>query len=229
MQEEERGFPEEYESTPSGEEAELPEEVRREEPCRSADRCERTFFSSGQEEDLWRRVSEEQDDEARDSLIIAYRPLVFWLARKFHVHPSSYQDLIQEGMIALIRAVDNFEPERHLKFTTYGFYRIRGQMLNFLQRSELKAPIPVEDESLLCRDSFTADGFETLLAVTEEMKRLPAREGEIVQALLVEGKNAKDVARERGIDISHVYRLKRNGIARLRKWLGVAADATNEG
>ncbi len=229
MKEEERAFPEEEESPPSGEEIERPVEMRGESPVRSADRCERTFFSSGQEEELWRRVSEEKDDGARDALIIAYRPLVFWLARKFHVHPSSYQDLIQEGMIALIRAVDNFEPERHLKFTTYGFYRIKGQMLNFLQRSEQKAPIPMEDESLPCRDSFTSDGFETLLTVSEEMKRLPAREGEIVQALLVEGKNAKDVARERGIDISHVYRLKRNGIARLRKWLGVGADATNGG
>ncbi|GAB1427928.1 hypothetical protein MASR2M17_13560 [Aminivibrio sp.] len=123
--------------------------------------------------------------------------------------------------------MDNFELKGILG--SFGFYRIKGQMLNFLQRSEQKAPIPMEDESLQCRDSFTADGFETLLTVTEEMKRLPAREGEIVQALLVEGKNAKDVARERGIDISHVYRLKRNGIARLRKWLGVSADATNGG
>ena len=227
MKEEERAYPEEDENIPSGDETERPAEVCGEDPCLPADRCERTFFSSGQEEELWKRVS--MDDRARDALIIAYRPLVFWLAGKFHVHPSSYQDLIQEGMIALIRAVDKFEPERHLKFTTYGYYRIRGQMLNFLQRSEQKAPIPVEDESLQCRDSFTADGFETLLTVTEELKRLPAREGEIVQALLVEGKNAKDVARERGIDISHVYRLKRNGIARLRKWLGVAADATNRG
>ena len=229
MKERERAPSEDGKNTPSGEKTQISCALREEGASRSSDRSDRTFFPSGEEEELWRKVSEEKDDGARDALIIAYRPLVFWLARKFHVHPSSYQDLIQEGMIALIRAVDNFEPERHLKFTTYGFYRIKGQMLNFLQRSEQKAPIPMEDESLQCRDSFTADGFETLLTVTEEMKRLPAREGEIVQALLVEGKNAKDVARERGIDISHVYRLKRNGIARLRKWLGVSADATNGG
>ena len=229
MKEEERAPSEDEKNTPSGEQPQVSGALKEHREPRSSDRSDKTFFASGEEDELWRKVSEEKDDGARDALIIAYRPLVFWLARKFHVHPSSYQDLIQEGMIALIRAVDNFEPERHLKFTTYGFYRIKGQMLNFLQRSEQKAPLPVDDESLQCRDSFTADGFETLLTVTEEMKRLPVREGGIVQALLGGGKTAKDVARERGIDISHVYRLKRNGIARLRKWLGVGADATNRG
>jgi RNA polymerase sporulation-specific sigma factor len=184
-------------------------------------------LSPEREEELWRRLSSQGDEDARDEIIVAYRPLVFWLARKFRVRPSSYQDLIQEGMVALIRAVDKFEPERHLRFTTYAFYRIKGQMVNFLQRSELKAPIPVDEEYLMPEDSFTPDSFETLIAVSEEMHRLPAKEEEMVQALLVEGQDAKEVARKRGIDISHVYRLKRNGIAKLRRWLGPEGDATN--
>ena len=57
------------------------------------------------EEELWRRMSNEGDEDARDELIVSYRPLVFWLAKKFTVRPSSYQDLVQEGMMALIRAV----------------------------------------------------------------------------------------------------------------------------
>ncbi len=179
-----------------------------------------------EEAELWRRFVTDHDDGARDSLIVSYRPLVFWLAKKFHVRPSSYQDLIQEGMIALIRAVDKFEPERHLKFTTYAFYRIKGQMINFLQRSEKKAPVPVDDEFLMPEDPFVPDTFDFVLALSDELRRLPVKEGEIVQALLMEGREAKEVARERGIDISHVYRLKRSALAKLRKWLG--AEATNE-
>lgn len=175
---------------------------------------------------LWRRCVEEHDEDARDALIVSYRPLVFWLAKKFHVRPSSYQDLIQEGMLALIRAVDKFEPERHLKFTTYAFYRIKGQMINFLQRSEKKAPVPVDDEFLMPEDPFLPETFETMLALSDELRRLPTKEGEILQAILMDGREAKEVARERGIDISHVYRLKRNALAKLRKWLD--AEATNE-
>ena len=178
------------------------------------------------EEELWRRMSNEGDEDARDELIVSYRPLVFWLAKKFTVRPSSYQDLVQEGMMALIRAVDRFEPERGLRFTTYAFHRIRGQMINYLQRSESRAPIPVEDELLAVDDGFSPDAFDTVLAVLEEMKRLPAREEEVLKAMLIEGMEARDVARERGIDVSHVYRLRRSAIAKLRKCLG--PEATNQ-
>lgn len=202
---------------------------RREERKCTARRSNQEYsLSPEQEAELWRRISQNGDENARELIIVAYRPLVFWIARRFRVRPSSYQDLIQEGMLALIRAVDKFEPERHLKFTTYGFYRIKGQMVNFLQRSELKAPIPVDEERLMPEDPFLPDTFETILALEKEMQRLPAKEGEIVQALLVEGREAKEVARQRGIDISHVYRLKRSAVAKLRKWLGVERDATNE-
>jgi len=193
----------------------------------SPDSAEGKKLSPEFEAELWNKVTAEGDEDAREKLIVAYRPLVFWLAKRFHVRPSSYQDLIQEGMLALIRAVDKFEPDRHLKFTTYAFYRIRGQMVNFLQRSEMKAPIPVEDEYLMPEDSFTPDAFETLIAVSEEMEHLPAREVEILTALLVEGRNAKEVAKKRGIDVSHVYRLRRNAVAKLRKWLGPEGETTN--
>ena len=178
-------------------------------------------LSREREDLLWARLAKDEDEKAREELIMAYRPLVFWMARKFYVHPSSYQDLIQEGMVALIRAVDRFEPERNLKFTTYAFYRVKGQMTNFLQRSEKRAPVPVEEEQLMAEDSFAPDAFETVLALSEEIERLPGKEGDVVRSLLLEGREAKEVARERGMDVSHVYRLKRNGVARLRKWIGL--------
>jgi len=99
-------------------------------------------------------------------------------------------------------------------------------MINFLQRSEKKAPVPVDDEFLMPEDPFLPETFETMLALSDELRRLPAKEGEILQAILMDGREAKEVARERGIDISHVYRLKRNALAKLRKWLD--AEATNE-
>ncbi len=180
------------------------------------------------EEVLWSRLADCGDENARDELIVAYRPLVFWLAGKLRVRPSSYQDLVQEGMVALIQAVDKFEPERQLRFTTYAYYRIRGQMVNFLQRSEMRAPVPVDDEYLMPEDPFSADAFEMVIAVKEELDRLTAREGEVVKALLLEGRDAKEVARQKNIDISHVYRLRRNAVAKLRKWLGPEGSATNQ-
>lgn len=179
-------------------------------------------LAPGEEAELWHRARIEGNERARERLIVAYRPLVFWLAKSFQIPSSSRQDLIQEGMVALVQAVDRFEPERHLRFTTYAFYRIKGRMVNFIQRSESKAPIPVEEVELLSREPaelFGQDGFDTLFALSECMDRLPEREGQIVQELFIGGKAARDVAEEWGIDVSHVHRLKRSGLSRLREWM----------
>ncbi len=179
------------------------------------------------EDELWSKLAASGDEDARDELIVSYRPLVFWLAGKLRVKPSSYQDLIQEGMVALIQAVDKFEPERGFRFTTYAYYRIRGQMVNFLQRCELKAPLPVDDEFLMPEDAFSADAFETVIALSEEMDRLTAGEGEVIRAILMDGQNAKEIARRKNMDISHIYRLRRSGVAKLRERLNPEGNATN--
>ena len=105
-------------------------------------------LSSEREQELWRLCSE-GDIDAREELIIAYRPLVFWIAGKIYINDSELkQDMIQEGMLALINAVDKFQPEREYKFSTYAYYKIHGQMINLLERSEKRAPVPVPDEWL---------------------------------------------------------------------------------
>ena len=177
---------------------------------------------------LWGRVAE-GDDNARERLILAYRPMVFWLAKKFRVPYNSYPDLIQEGMIGLIGAVDNFEVERNIRFITYAYYKVRGRMANFLQRSEAKAPLPVEEEYLEKPDSFEADldRMEWQLAIKEGMENLPRKEMEVVHSLMIEGRKAADVASEQGVGVSHIYRLQRRALQRLKGWFS-KSDATSE-
>jgi RNA polymerase sporulation-specific sigma factor len=169
------------------------------------------------EEELWRR-NQAGDDDAREAIIVAYRPLVFWLAGKFNVTSSVKQDLIQEGMLALINSVDRFECERGIKFSTFAWHRIRGQMINMIERSELKAPTPVSDE--IIERAFTQiynEDNEIWMSVEESIKKLPKRESEIISAIFKDGKDPKEIARELGLDISHIYRLRRNAVAHLKE------------
>jgi RNA polymerase sporulation-specific sigma factor len=168
-------------------------------------------------------------EEARERLILAYRPMVFWLAKKFRVPYNAYPDLIQEGMIGLIAAVDNFETARSNRFITYAYYKVRGRMANFLQRSESKAPVPVEDEYLERPDSFEddLDRMEWHLAIKEGMETLPRKELDVVRSLMMEGRKAADVAAEHGVGVSHIYRLQRRALARLKEWFA-KEDATSE-
>ena len=176
------------------------------------------------ERELW-KLCVNGDIEAREELIVAYRPLVFWIAGKIHITDNELkQDIIQEGMLALIHAVDKFEPERELKFSTYAYHKIHGQIINMLERSEKKAPLPVPDEWLIPSDDNDSYEGDEWLDVSQSISKLEGREAEIVNALFFEGKKPKDVASEKKLDVSHVYRLRRTAIAKIRGWLGLEAS-----
>ena len=164
------------------------------------------------------------DMEAREELIVSYRPLVFWIAGKIRVSNSDLkQDIIQEGMLALINAVDKFEPSQGYKFSTYAYHKIHGQIINMLERSEKRAPVPVPDEWL--NTGYDYDYGESAddewIEASSAVSRLEGREKEIVSALFFEGKKPKDIAQEKKLDVSHVYRLRRSAIAHMRLWLGL--------
>lgn len=174
---------------------------------------------------LWLRCG--VDENAREELILAYRPMVYWLARKLHVPYDTYPDLTQEGMIALINAVDAFDVARNNRFSTYAYYKIRGRMINFLQRVEAKAPVAAGDavfeeedmKASLCCDA--ADKTEWTVDLEAAMASLSGREADVVRALVIEGRDAKEVARDIRVDVSHVYRIRRKAVAKMRKWLGL--------
>ncbi len=174
---------------------------------------------------LWGLLAE-GDERAREELILGYRSLVYWLARKLQVSPSRFPDLVQEGTLALINAVDHFDRKRNIKFITYAYYRIRGAMVNFLQRVEAKAPLPVEEMDIVAGDPFEPEAEDWRLSLQEGLERLSSRESEIIEALLVQGRRAKEVASEKGIDVSQIYRIQRRGLAKLRAWFGVGESTS---
>lgn len=73
---------------------------------------------------------------ARDQLICAHLLLVVNIARRY-THPGmDIMDLIQEGNIGLMHAVDIFDPTQGTRFTTYAVYKIHKQIQRFLNKSD---------------------------------------------------------------------------------------------
>jgi RNA polymerase sigma factor (sigma-70 family) len=64
-------------------------------------------------------------DHARDALILANLRLVVHIAKKYLNHGITFMDLIQEGNIGLMKAVEKFEHERGNKFSTYAYWWIK--------------------------------------------------------------------------------------------------------
>lgn len=67
-------------------------------------------------------------EQARDSLVHLHLPLVEHCARRFRNRGEPYEDLVQVGTIGLIKAVDRFDAERGVEFSTYATPTIIGEI-----------------------------------------------------------------------------------------------------
>jgi RNA polymerase sigma factor for flagellar operon FliA len=84
----------------------------------------------------WHRYQLRGDTEARAKLLRQYLPLVRNVAGRMAIgFPRSVElsDLINTGVIGLVEAFRNFDPERGVKFETYAVPRIRGAILDELR------------------------------------------------------------------------------------------------
>ena len=85
------------------------------------------------------------DKEARDYLIESNMKLVYMIAKKY-LGTDYYDSLVQEGAIGLIKSVDGFEIEREIQFSTYAFYKIKGEMQRFIRDKREDIPFRVKRE-----------------------------------------------------------------------------------
>jgi DNA-directed RNA polymerase specialized sigma subunit len=84
-------------------------------------------------EELVLEYCQTRDLELRDAITIQLSGLVESIARKFIGSGEPIEDLIQEGYLGLLNALDLFKPEKGVKFTTYATHLIVGQIKHYLR------------------------------------------------------------------------------------------------
>ncbi|MFQ6098752.1 MAG: sigma-70 family RNA polymerase sigma factor, partial [Armatimonadota bacterium] len=82
---------------------------------------------------LFERYARSRDPNLREQLIKRHADLVEKVARGFMASGEPLEDLIQEGYLGLIKAVDSYDVNRAVKFTTYATHTISGEIRHYLR------------------------------------------------------------------------------------------------
>jgi RNA polymerase sigma factor (sigma-70 family) len=90
------------------------------------------------------RQSQHGDDRARQRLIELHYGLILRLAGQFHCAGFEREDMIQEGTLGLLRALEGFDPARGCRFATYATYWIRQAIQRAIDRRGRMITLPVD-------------------------------------------------------------------------------------
>jgi len=100
-------------------------------------------LSAAEERELAIRFRDHDDIEAARSLVLSHLRFVVRVARGYSGYGLSQADLIQEGNIGLMKAVDKFEYQRGYKFSTYATWWIRQAITRAIADQARTIRIPV--------------------------------------------------------------------------------------
>lgn len=133
-------------------------------------------------DELWARFREERDEETRNRLVVQYAPLVKYVVGRLGVRLPEHvdqQDLVSEGVIGLIDAINRYDPDRQIRFESFAVPRIHGSIVDSLRsqdwlprrvRTEIKK---VEETRSVLEGRLGAT--PSLSEVAEEMGSTPDR------------------------------------------------------
>ena len=121
------------------------------------------------------------DERAREELINGNLRLVLSVIQKFAGRGENVDDLFQVGCVGLIKAVDNFDPSREVKFSTYGVPMIAGEIRRYLRdNSAMRVSRSMRDTAyrvLQAKERLTSErGREPTVDEISEMLGVPRSE-----------------------------------------------------
>jgi RNA polymerase sigma factor FliA len=135
---------------------------------------------------LWAAYKDNNEQDARERLILNYSPLVKYVAGRLSANlPPTVEnaDLISYGIFGLIDAIEKFDPARGIKFETYAIARIKGAIIDEL-RSLDWVPRSVRSHAREIEKAY--------IALENKLRRVP-RDAEVAKEMGISSKELQDI------------------------------------
>ena len=133
------------------------------------------------------RYHKEGDQRARELVIQEQLPLVEFLARKFSGRGEPVDDLVQVASVGLIKAVDRFDVDRNIEFSTYATPSILGEIKRYFRDKgwSMRVPRGLQELRQSAKDAIRTETIRTGRSPTVQdlAKALDANEENIAEAL----------------------------------------------
>lgn len=182
-------------------------------------------------ESLILRLPDARDVEAWDEFVAIYQPLVYRLARHKGLQPADAQDVVQEVMLAVSRAVERWEPDPERgRFRDWLFRISRNLMINFLTRRQHRPlgsgdsgierllhqqPGPASEQSALFEREYQRELFRR--AATRLQSQLDEKKWQAFWQTSVEQIPIAQAAENLHMSIGAVYIARSRVMSRLRE------------
>ncbi len=200
---------------------------------------------TGQEERPFEEMTDEEivglchgdDEQAMEYLLNKYKNFVRSKARSYFLIGADHEDIVQEGMIGLYKAIRDFRPDRLSSFHAFAELCITRQIITAIKTATRQKHIPLNSYVSLNKPLYDDESDRTLLDVIveghasnpedliisqENMQRINLRIGEVlsdleqeVLALYLDGKSYQEIAELLGRHVKSID----NALQRIKRKL----------
>ncbi len=182
------------------------------------------------------------DEEARDSLIVKYVPMVKYIIRNYYSSFLEFEDLLQEGLIGLLSAIEEYKPDQYdVKFSSFAYICIIRRVYNVIkmttgnkhrllnEATSLQTPIgsdasrsmldlvaagiPDFEPEAVCEDKYISEVIGSVLR-----NHLSILEYAVIIRLL-KGYSAREIEEEMGVGLKVIDNARTRVKSKLRRLL----------